>query len=431
MIPRYCRRQMAELWSDEHKFRLWLDIELCLCDACAQHGLIESAVAERIRRNARFDVARIRMLEEEVKHDVLAFLGSVGESLGADSRFLHRGVTSSDIVDTAFHLQLREAGKMIIESAEQLCEILKAHALRYKKTLCMGRSHGIWAEPMSFGLKMAYAYLEFQRGLERMRLACDDISVCAFSGPVGTYTHLGPDIETTVAQQLGLRSERLSTQIIPRDRHAFFFAMLGILAASLERLAVEIRHLQRSEVAEVQEPFAKGQRGSSAMPHKRNPILSENVSGLGRLVRSYVAAALDNVVLWHERDISHSSVERVMAPDATSLLDFGLQRMKTIIEGLTIDADAMRQTVKKADGIHASGRILVKLMDEGLSRDDAYALVQNCSFSFYEKGGSFLETLWENKTVRQYITRQELETMLAPETALAQIDVIYKRVFKE
>ena len=432
MIPRYSRKPMAEIWSDDKKFSFWLEIELLVCEACAHHGLLEPDVARRIRKSARFDTLRVHALEAETKHDVLAFLASVGESLGADSAYLHRGLTSSDVIDTAFSLQLVAAADIVLDDLKGLCGVLEKQAWRYKDVLCMGRSHGMWAEPMSFGLKMAYAYAEFQRHEARLRAAREEVRVCALSGPVGTYAHLAPEIEAFVADRLQLRVETISTQIIPRDRHGMFFCVLGLISASVERLATEVRHLQRSEVAEAAEPFATGQKGSSAMPHKRNPILSENVSGLGRLVRAYVPAALDNVVLWHERDISHSSVERVIAPDATMAVDFALHRLTYIMDGLVVEPDTMAQHIEESGGLYGSSKVLVALMEQGVPREQAYNAVQKAALdSYHGTTDSFLQSLQDNPTVNTAIKPQQLQAMLQPQDYIKHLETIYKRVFNE
>ncbi|MBC6444925.1 MAG: adenylosuccinate lyase [Alphaproteobacteria bacterium GM202ARS2] len=432
MIPRYSREAMAALWSDDKRFSFWLEIELLACEACAHHGLLPPEVARRIRKRARFDTKRVHALEAESKHDVLAFLASVGESLGDDSAYLHRGLTSSDVIDTAFSLQLVAAADVLLAGLKRLCDGLEKQAWRYKDVLCMGRSHGMWAEPTSFGLKMAYAWAEFQRNIQRLQTAQEDVRVCALSGPVGTYAHLAPEIEAFVAERLNLRVETVSTQIIPRDRHALFFCVLGVIAASVDRLATEVRHLQRSEVAEAAEPFAHGQKGSSAMPHKRNPILSENVSGLGRLVRSYVPAALDNVVLWHERDISHSSVERVIAPDATIALDFAVHRLTHIIEGLVVDADKMAHHIAQSGGLYGSSKVLVALMEQGVAREQAYSAVQQAALKCYQgKTPSFMQGLQDDSVVNKALTAEQLKALLEPQDYVKHLGTIYQRVFNK
>src|SRR6188472_4326072 len=361
MIPRYSRPEMARLWEPEAKFRIWLKIETLAAEAMAKLGLIPKSVPEAVKKRGAFDIARIDAIEAEVKHDVIAFLTSVSEAVGPEARFLHRGMTSSDVLDTCFNLQLVQAADLLIADVDGLLAALKTRAVEHKDTLTVGRSHGVHAEPTTFGLKLAYAYAEFVRARARLVAAREEVGTCAISGAVGTFAHVDPRIEAYVAERLGLRPEPISTQVIPRDRHAAFFAALGIVASSVERLATEIRHLQRTEVMEAEEFFSEGQKGSSAMPHKRNPVLAENLTGLARMVRAYVTPALENVVLWHERDISHSSAERMMGPDATVTLDFALVRLAGLIDKLLIYPENMQKNLDRLTGLVHSQRVLIAL----------------------------------------------------------------------
>jgi adenylosuccinate lyase len=367
---------MGRIWSEENSFQKWLDIEILAAEALAQIGKVPKAAIGRIRKNARFNVERIREIEREVKHEVIAFLSSVAESIGDDARFLHLGMTSSDVMDTALAIQLKEAAAILIEDVQDLMKVLRRQAHKYKSTVMIGRTHGVHAEPITFGLKFALWYQETDRNLVRLRKAVEDISVGQISGAVGTFAQISPKVEAYVCKKSGLKPALVSNQIIQRDRHAYFFATLAVIASSLEKFAVEIRHLQRTEVQEAEEPFTSGQKGSSAMPHKRNPILSENVTGLARLMRSYALAALENVALWHERDISHSSVERVIAPDATIALDFMLRRMTYVLGGLCVYPENMKRNLEKSGGAVFSEAVLLALVDKGVSRDAAYRMVQ-------------------------------------------------------
>ncbi len=385
MISRYARPEMEKIWTAENRFRIWFEIEAHACDALAKLGVIPESAAKNIWKKGKWDVARIDEIEKVTRHDVLAFLTNLAESIGTESRFVHQGMTSSDVLDTAFAVQLTQAADLLLKDLDG---VLAALAQRVEETLdviTIGRSHGIHAEPTSFGLKLATHYAAFARAKKRLIAARDDIATCAISGPVGTFATVDPRVEAHVAKKLGLSVEPISTQIIPRDRHAMFFATLGVIASSIEHFAVEVRHLQRSEVGEAGEPFGKGQKGSSAMPHKRNPILSENLTGLARIVRASVTPALENVTLWHERDISHSSVERVFAPDATIALDFALVRLKGLVEGLVIYPDRLRANLDSLGGLHFSQRILLALTQAGLSREDAYATVQSNAMEVWHK----------------------------------------------
>lgn len=385
MIPRYSRAVMARVWDADNRFRIWFAIEAHACDAMARFGLIPAEAAKNIRERGKWDIARIEEIEQETKHDVLAFLTNLAESIGEDARFLHQGMTSSDVLDTALAVQLMQAADILLTDLDELLAALRVRIEMHLDTPCIGRSHGIHAEPTSFGLKLATHYAAFKRDRTRLQHARAEIATCAISGPVGTFATVAPRIEAYVAEQLGLAVEPISTQIIPRDRHAMFFATLGVIASSVENLATEIRHLQRSEVREVEEAFAKGQKGSSAMPHKRNPVLSENMTGLARIVRAAVNPALENVTLWHERDISHSAVERVFGPDATIALDFALSRMAGVIKGLSIYPERMRTNLDSLGGLHCSQRVLLALIETGLSREEAYAKTQSHAMAVWQK----------------------------------------------
>src|SRR6188474_2264524 len=395
MIPRYSRPEMARFWEPEAKFRIWLEIETLAAEAMAKLGLIPKSVPEAVKKRGAFDIARIDAIEREVKHDVIAFLTSVSEAVGPEARFLHRGMTSSDVLDTCFNLQLVEAADLLIADVDGLLAALKARAIEHKDTLTVGRSHGVHAEPTTFGLKLAYAYAEFVRARARLIAAREDVATCAISGAVGTFAHVDPRVEAYVAEKLGLRPEPISTQIIPRDRHAYYFATLGVVASQVERFATEIRHLQRTEVLEAEEYFSEGQKGSSAMPHKRNPVLTENLTGLARMVRSAVIPAMENVALWHERDISHSSVERFIGPDATITLDFALARLTQVVDKLLVYPERMQANLDRMGGLIHSQRVLLALTQAGLSREDSYALVQKNAMKVWESDGklSLLELL--------------------------------------
>src|SRR6476469_2197409 len=396
MIPRYSRPEMTAIWSPETKFRIWFEIEAHAADAMAELGTIPKEAAKKIwekGKPAKFDVARIDAIEAEVKHDVIAFLTHLSEIVGPEARFVHSGMTSSDVLDTCLNVQLVRAADVLISDIDALLGALKRRAFEYKLTPTIGRSHGIHAEPTTFGLKLAYAYAEFARARDRLAAARKEVATCAISGAVGTFAQVDPRVEAHVAKAMGLSVEPVSTQIIPRDRHAMYFATLGVVASSIERLATEIRHLQRTEVLEAEEYFSEGQKGSSAMPHKRNPVLSENLTGLARMVRAYVTPALENVVLWHERDISHSSVERMIAPDATATLDFALARLALIMEKLVVYPANMQRNLERLAGLHNSQRVLLALTQAGLSREDAYALVQRNAMKAWEQGKDFLAEL--------------------------------------
>jgi adenylosuccinate lyase len=421
---------MGRIWSEENNFQKWLDIEILAAEALAQMGKVPKAAISRIRKNARFDVGRIREIEREVKHEVIAFLSSVAESIGDDARFLHLGMTSSDVMDTALAIQLREAAAILIEDVQSLMEVLRRQAYKYKSTIMIGRTHGVHAEPITFGLKFALWYEEMARNLARLRKAMEDISVGQISGAVGTFAQISPKVEAYVCKKSGLKPALVSNQIIQRDRHAYFFATLAVIGCSLEKFAVEIRHLQRTEVQEAEEPFTAGQKGSSAMPHKRNPILSENITGLARLMRSYALAALENVALWHERDISHSSVERVIAPDATIALDFMLRRMTYVLGELCVYPENMKRNLEKSGGAIFSEAVLLALIDKGVSRDAAYRMVQRHALKIARDGGELKDELLKDREITNYLSAREVEAVWGLKHHLANVDFIFRRVFR-
>jgi adenylosuccinate lyase len=432
MIPRYTRPEMARIWAPETRFRIWFEIEAHAASAMAELGLIPREAAETIWEKgskAVFDVARIDAIEREVKHDVIAFLTHLGEHVGPAARFVHLGLTSSDILDTAFNVQLVRAADLLIADLDHLLAALKGRAYEHRMTPTIGRSHGIHAEPTTFGLKLAYAYAEFARARERMARARAEVGTCAISGAVGTFANVDPRVEAYVAEKLGLKPEPVSTQIIPRDRHAMYFATLAVVASSLERLAVEIRHLQRTEVLEAEEFFSEGQKGSSAMPHKRNPVLSENITGLARMVRAYAQPAMENVALWHERDISHSSVERMIGPDATVTLDFALARMAGIVENLVIYPENMRRNLDRLGGLVHSQRVLLALVDKGLAREDAYRAVQRNAMRVWQGGGDFLALLNADPEVSKALSASELAALFDLGYHTRHVDHIFARVF--
>ena len=432
MLARYSRPEMTALWDAQTRYRIWFEIEAYACDALAQIGAIPAASAKVIWEKAghvTFDVARIDEIERVAKHDVIAFLTHLAEFIGPEARFVHQGMTSSDVLDTCLAVQLRRASDILIADVDVLLAALKRRAFEYKMTPTIGRSHGIHAEPTTFGLKLALAYAEFARARDRLLAARDEISTCAISGAVGTFANIDPRVEEHVARKLGLKVEPISTQVIPRDRHAAFFAALGVVASSVERLATEIRHLQRTEVLEAEEFFAEGQKGSSAMPHKRNPVLSENLTGLARMVRSAVTPALENVALWHERDISHSSVERMIAPDATITLDFALARLAGLIDKLIVYPDNMRRNLDRLGGLIHSQRVLLALTQKGVSRDEAYRIVQRCAMPVWRGEGDFLALLKADKDIRRALDPHELEALFDLGYHLKQVDFIFARVF--
>jgi adenylosuccinate lyase len=429
MIPRYSRPEMARIWEPETKFRIWLKIETYAAEAMAELGLIPKHAADAVRRRGGFDVSRIETIEREVKHDVIAFLTSVAEHVGPEARFLHQGLTSSDVLDTCFSVQLVQAADILIADTDTLLAALKARAFEHKNTLTVGRSHGVHAEPTTFGLKLAVAYAEFARARERLVRARAEVATCAISGAVGTFAHVDPRVEAYVAKKLNLEPEPVSTQVVPRDRHAAYFSMLAVVASSIERLATEIRHLQRTEVLEAEEFFSEGQKGSSAMPHKRNPVLSENLTGLARVVRAYAQPALEDVALWHERDISHSSVERVIAPDATIALDFALHRLMEIIEGLIVYPERMRANLDRLGGLIHSQRVLLALTAAGVPREEAYRIVQRNAMKVWKEGGDFLEALLADKDVTKALSGDQLRAQFDLGYHLKHVNTIFERVF--
>ena len=429
MIPRYTRPEMARIWTEQRKFETWLEIELLVCEALSELGEIPREAVREIKEKACFNVERVNEIEKVTKHDVIAFLTNVGESIGPLSRYLHYGLTSSDILDTSLALLLKEASELILKDIHRLLGVLKKKALQYKKTLMIGRSHGVHAEPVTFGLKMALWYDEMNRNLTRMERAKEAVSVGKISGAVGTFAHIPPFIEEFVCGRLGLRPAPISTQIVQRDHHAEFFTTLAIIASSIEKFSVELRHLQRTEVLEAEEFFTKGQKGSSAMPHKRNPISAENLSGLARLLRSYSIAALENIPLWHERDISHSSVERVTAPDATILIDYMLNRLSSIIENLIVYPENMKANLEKMGGLIYSEAILLLLTKKGLSREEAYAAVQRNAMRAWEKGGDFKTLLSQDEVFQRLLTQEEWEAAFNIQDHLKHVDDIFQRVF--
>jgi len=429
MISRYTRPEMGKLWEPENRFQKWLDVELAACEAWHELGQIPGEALEVIRKKAGFDTARIDEIEKTVKHDVIAFLTSLSEFIGPESRFVHKGLTSSDVVDTALSLLMREAAEIIIADIRDLMEVLKEQAFRYKQTPCMGRSHGIHAEPMTFGLKFALWYEDAKRGLRRMQTAGEAISVGKFSGAVGTFSNVPTELEELVCARLGLRPEPIATQVVQRDRHAEYMTALALVAAGVEKIALELRHLQRTEVLEAEEPFTKGQKGSSAMPHKRNPVGSENLSGLARVVRSNALAALEDIALWHERDISHSSVERIIIPDSTILTDYMLNRMTGILRDLNVYPERMKANMEHSRGLHNSQRVMLTLTEKGMTREDAYALVQGNAMQSWQEGKDFMGQLLKDKDISKQLTEKEVREIFDMDYYLRNIDFIFKRVF--
>ncbi len=429
MIPRYTREEMGKIWEAENRFAKWLDVEIAACEAMAEEGIIPEQALKNIKEKAAFSVDRILEIEEQTKHDVIAFLTNVEEYVGPDSRYIHLGLTSSDILDTSFALLLKEAMGIIIGDVHMFMEVLKQKAYEYKYTVMIGRSHGIHAEPITFGLKLAVWYSEMERNLHRLEDALEVIGYGKLSGAVGTFANVSPSIEARACEKLGLKPAKISTQIIQRDRHAQYFTALAILAGTLEKIAVEIRHLQRTEVLEAEEPFAKGQKGSSAMPHKKNPIGSENISGLARIVRANCIAAMENMALWHERDISHSSVERVIGPDSTILIDFMLHRIARIIKGLVVHPDRMEQNLNLTRGLIFSQQVLLKLAEKGIERQKAYVMVQRNAMKVWEGDSSFKDLILGDEEVMSYLTKEEVENIFDVNLHLKHVDDIFERVF--
>ncbi len=429
MIPRYSRPEMTAIWAETNKYKIWLDIETAAAEGMAEAGMIPMEAAKQIRLKGGFDIARIAEIEAVVKHDVIAFLTSAAEFIGADARYMHQGMTSSDVLDTCLAVQLVQSCDLLTSGLERLLAALKTRAVQHKFTPTIGRSHGIHAEPTTFGLKLAGFYAEFARNMERLRIARREVATCKISGAVGNFSNIDPQVEEYVAARLGLIPETISTQVIPRDRHAMFFSILAVIASSIERLAVEIRHLQRTEVAEAEEAFSKGQKGSSAMPHKRNPVLSENLTGLARIVRGYVIPALENVALWHERDISHSSVERMIAPDACITLDFALVRLAQVVENLVIYPEHLKKNLDASLNLHFSQSLLLALTQKSLSREDAYAMVQTKAMEAWSNKRDFQKLALECKDITAHLSTNELNAIFDNRKFENNVDMIFNRVF--
>ena len=430
MIPRYNRPKIEKIWSYENKFKIWIEIECLIAEQLANLGKIPKKAAKEIRSKAKFNIKEIEEIEKETKHDLVAFINNVSSYIGESSKYFHHGVTSSDIIDTCFSIQLMQTGKIIRKQLQKLIQELKVKSLKYKNTIMMGRSHGIHAEPITFGLKMLSFYFEFKRNLSRLEYAIDEISICAISGPVGTYNSIDPSIEQYVASKLNLKCENISTQVIPRDRHAFFFSMLGIMASSVERMAIEIRHLQRTELLEIEEFFGNNQKGSSAMPHKKNPVLSENLTGIARYIRSSVIPSLENIALWHERDISHSSVERLLAPDITIAMDFSLSRLTNLIKEIKVYPKNMEKNINKLGGLHKSQEILLSLTQKGASREEAYTIIQKCAMESWNKSKKFEEIVLNNKKINKYLDKKQIKNIFTKKEIIDNINWIYKNKLK-
>ena len=430
MISRYSRKELVTIWSEENKYKIWLDVEIAAAQAMEKLGQIPKGVSSVVRKKARINVKRIHQIETQVKHDVIAFLTSVTEKAGIKARYLHQGMTSSDVLDTSFNIQLVQSGKIILNDIDNILKVLKRQSRKYKFTPCMGRSHGIHAEPITFGLKLASYYEEFKRNKKRLLQAIDEVSTCSISGAVGTFANINPNVEKYVAKKLGLKVEPISTQIIPRDRHAFYFSVLGIIAGSIERVAIEIRHLQRTEVYELQEFFSKNQKGSSAMPHKKNPILSENLTGLARMVRSSVVPALENIALWHERDISHSSVERNIGPDANITLDFALVRLANILDNMIVYPKKMLENLNLTKGLIFSQELMLELTKTGLSREKSYKMVQGYTKKCFAENLDLLNVIQSDKYIMSHISQKKLKFIFSYSKHLKNINLIFRRVFK-
>ena len=430
MISRYSRKELVSIWSEENKYKIWLDVEIAAAEAMEKNKIIPKGVASLVKKKGKIKVKRIHDIESKVKHDVIAFLTSITEQAGLKARYLHQGMTSSDVLDTTLNIQLVQSGNILLRDIDKILSVLKKQAKKYKLTPCIGRSHGIHAEPITFGLKLASFYEEFKRNKLRLKDAIENVSTCAISGAVGTFANINPKIETYVAKKLKLKAEPISTQIIPRDRHAHYFAVLGIIAGSVERVATEIRHLQRSEVYELQEYFSKDQKGSSAMPHKKNPILSENLTGLARMVRSYVVPALENISLWHERDISHSSVERNIGPDANITLDFALVRLSGILEKMIVYPKTMIKNLNLTRGLVFSQEVMLELTKSGMAREKAYRLVQSHAKDSFAKNVNLLKLLKSDKSITGKISEKKLDKIFTYDKHLKNVNYIFKRVFK-
>ncbi len=430
MIKRYSRKELTDIWSEENKYKIWLDVEIAAAQAMEKLGQIPKGVSSVVKKKARINVKRIHQIEAQVKHDVIAFLTSITEKAGIKARYLHQGMTSSDVVDTSFNIQLIQSGKLILKDLDQLLKVLKNQAKKYKFTPCMGRSHGIHAEPITFGLKLASYYEEFKRNRKRLIYAIDEVSTCAISGAVGTFANVSPNVEKHVAKKLGLKVEPISSQIIPRDRHAFYFSVLGIIAGSIERVATEIRHLQRTEVYELQEYFSKNQKGSSAMPHKKNPILSENLTGLTRMVRSAVIPALENIALWHERDISHSSVERNIGPDANITLDFALVRLTNILDNMIVYPKKMLENLNLTKGLIFSQELMLEITKTGLTREKAYKMVQTYAKRCFAENLDLFEVIQTDKYIMSKISIKRLKAIFSYSKHFKNVNFIFGRVFR-
>ncbi len=427
MIERYTRPEIKEIWTDEGKYRRWLQVEIVVCEVQAERGLIPRDAYEAIASRASFDIARIDEIEREVRHDVIAFLTAVGEQIGPESRWVHFGMTSSDVIDTGMALQIRDVGRLLVAGVDRLCAVLRARALEFRNTPCVGRTHGVHAEPMTFGLKLLVFYAEMCRNRERLKSALAEAAVGKISGAVGTFAHLPPDLEEEVCSRLGIGFESAATQIVQRDRHAAFIGVLALIASSLEKFSVEFRHLARTEVREVEEEFGAGQKGSSAMPHKRNPWRFENVTGLARVMRGYAVAALENEALWHERDISNSSVERMIFPDGTATLDFMLNRLAGLVETLVVNEDRMRANLDLTRGLAFSGTLLLELTEKGLSREAAYALVQKHAMDTWDKGGEYRDRVLADSAITEMLSKEEIDRAFSLEQSLRHIDAIFER----
>jgi adenylosuccinate lyase len=431
MIERYTRKEMGDIWSIENKFRKWLEVEIAVCEAWAELGKIPKDALEEIKEKADFDLKRIDEIEATVKHDVISFLTAVAEKVGPSSRYIHMGLTSSDVVDTAMALQIKQAGELILKDLNEFKELLREKAFQHKNTICMGRSHGVHAEPTSFGLRFALWYEETKRNIERLKQATKRISIGKISGAVGTFSNIPPEIEEIALKKLGLKPEPVATQVVQRDRHAEFLSTLALIAGMVEKIAVEIRHLQRTEVLEAEEPFTKGQKGSSAMPHKRNPVGCENLSGLSRLVRSNAFASFENIALWHDRDISHSSVERIIIPDNCILVDYMLNRLYGIIKDLVVYPERMLKNMELSYGLYNSQRVLLALVEKGLTREEAYKITQSNAMRSWQEGVPFMNLLLKDEEVRKYLTEDEIKSIFDLNYYTRNLDYIYERVFRE
>lgn len=430
MIKRYSRKELTDIWSEENKYKIWLDVEIAAAEAMEKLGNIPRGVASVVKKKAKINVKRIHQIETDVKHDVIAFLTSVTEKAGIKARYLHQGMTSSDVLDTSFNIQLVQSGKILIQDLDKILSVLKRQAKKHKFTPCMGRSHGIHAEPVTFGLKLASFFEEFKRNKIRLKNAIEEVSTCAISGAVGTFANINPSVEKHVAKKLKMKVEPISTQVIPRDRHAYYFSVLGIIAGSIERVAIEIRHLQRTEVYELQEYFSKKQKGSSAMPHKKNPILSENLTGLARMVRSAVIPALENIALWHERDISHSSVERNIGPDANITLDFALVRLANLLDNMIVYPKKMLENLNLTKGLIFSQEVMLELTKSGLSREKSYRIVQNYAKKCFSENLNLIDVIRQDKFIMSKISEKKLKTIFSYAKHFKNVNLIFRRVFK-